>query len=343
MTELIYNGQSLTLSRIEDGFVELRLQRGDAPINKLDRRTLEELEAVAGLLEGAAGEYRGLLVCSGLEVFVVGADINEFGALFARSEAEIVAHTWQANQLFERLAALPLPSVVAINGFALGGGLELALAFDYRVMAEGARIGLPEVSLGLIPGYGGTVRLPRVSSVELALQWIVDGKPRQATAAVEAGVVEQRVERAELRSAALELLRRAADGGLDWQGRRQLRLQAPMQPAGSEDFARLRNDLARGAAKHQPARAWLVDLLEAAQGVDHLSALRLEGKPSAGWPRPRPPPPWCAPSSTTRRSRRSARPRSARRCRSARRWCWAPASWVVASPIPARCTALRCG
>lgn len=278
MTELIYSGQSLTLSRIEDGFAELRLQRSDAPINKLDRRTLEELEAVAELLEGAGGDVRGLLVCSGLEVFVVGADINEFGALFERSERDIVEHTWQANQLFERLSALPLPSVVAINGFALGGGLELALAFDYRVMAEGARIGLPEVSLGLIPGYGGTVRLPRVSSVALALQWIVDGKPRQAAAAVEAGVVEQRVDRAELRSAALELLRRAADGALDWRGRRQLRLQAPTQPAGSEDFVRLRNELARSAAKHQPARALLVDLLEAAQGVDHPAALRLEGE-----------------------------------------------------------------
>lgn len=278
MTELIYSGQSLTLSRIEDGFAELRLQRSDAPTNKLDRRTLEELEAVAELLEGAGGDVRGLLVCSGLEVFVVGADINEFGALFERSERDIVEHTWQANQLFERLSALPLPSVVAINGFALGGGLELALAFDYRVMAESARIGLPEVSLGLIPGYGGTVRLPRVSSVALALQWIVDGKPRQAAAAVEAGVVEQRVERAELRSAALELLRRAADGALDWRGRRQLRLQAPTQPAGSEEFVRLRNELARSAAKHQPARAWLVDLLEAAQGVDHPAALRLEGE-----------------------------------------------------------------
>ncbi|MEQ5837312.1 fatty acid oxidation complex subunit alpha FadB [Marinobacter sp. NFXS9] len=278
MIDFIYSGRSLTLSRIEDGFVELRLQREDAPINKLDQRTLEELEAVAGLLENASGDIRGLLVSSGLDAFVVGADITEFGALFKRSEAEIVEHTWQANRLFERLSALPVPSVVAINGYALGGGLELALAFDYRVMAEGARVGLPEVGLGLIPGYGGTVRLPRVSSVMLALEWLTDGRPRQAEAAVAAGVVEQSVEPGALRTAALTLLHQAVEGELDWDDRRQSRLRVPARPASEEELARVRTELARRAPAHQPARPWLVDLLEAAQRTDHLTALRLEGE-----------------------------------------------------------------
>lgn len=277
MSNTLYRGQTLVLARLDDGFVELCLKRDDAAINKLDKRTLDELQVVVELLE-TTPDLRGLLVSSGLDVFVAGADITEFGALFGRSQKDIVSHTWQANRLFERLASLPMPSVVAINGFALGGGLELALAFDYRVMSDSARIGLPEVGLGLIPGYGGTVRLPRVSGVAVALDWIVSGKPKSAAVAAEDGVVDQRVVAEELRDTALNTLRRAAAGLLDWRARRRLRLGAPVERASPEDFARVRHDLTRSTPRHQPARAWVVDLLELAQSVDHEQALHLEGE-----------------------------------------------------------------
>ncbi|MFC5697475.1 fatty acid oxidation complex subunit alpha FadB [Pseudomonas sp. GCM10022186] len=275
MSEILFRGQSLCLARIAGGFAELSLKRDDTAINKLDRRTLDELSLAAELLERTE-DLRGLLVSSGLDVFVVGADITEFGELFDRSREDIVSHTWQANQLFERLAALPLPSVVALNGFALGGGLELALAFDYRVMSDAARVGLPEVNLGLIPGYGGTVRLPRVSSVQVALDWIVSGKPQSAAAALAAGVVEQRVPASELRDAALALLAQAADGALDWRERRRLRLGAVAATQIAEAFQSARESLR--VAPHQPARGLLIDLLEQAWNKDHLQALRLEGE-----------------------------------------------------------------
>lgn len=277
MTDFLYRGQSLTLARIEQGFAELNLRRDDAAINKLDARTLGELNDVLELLE-QPGDFRGLLVSSGLDVFVVGADINEFSTLFSRAREDIVSHTWQANQLFERLAAVPLPSVVAINGFALGGGLELALAFDYRVMADTARIGLPEVSLGLIPGYGGTVRLPRVSTLEVALDWIVSGKPQSAATAVAAGVVEQQVAASELRATALAVLDQAASGQRDWRARREHRVGMPPAVASADSFANARATAARLAGKHQPARSWVVDLLDAARHATHGEALRLEGE-----------------------------------------------------------------
>ena len=277
MTDFLFRGQSLTLARIDQGFAELCLRRDDAAINKLDARTLGELGTALDLLE-QQGDLRGLLVSSGLDVFVVGADITEFSGLFARTRQDIVSHTWQANQLFERLTAIPLPSVVAINGFALGGGLELALAFDYRVMAEGARVGLPEVGLGLIPGYGGTVRLPRVSSLEVALDWVVSGKPQPAAAALAAGVVEQQVAASELRAAALELLEQAASGQLDWRARRERRLGPPPAAVDAEVFEQARAQARRLSGKHQPARGWVVDLLQAASHATHLEALRLEGE-----------------------------------------------------------------
>lgn len=275
MSEVLFRGQSLCLTRIAGDFAELTLKRDDAVINKLDRRTLDELQHAAELLERSQN-LRGLLVSSAMDVFVVGADITEFGMLFARSPDEIVSHTRQENQLFERLAALPMPSVVAINGFALGGGLELALAFDYRVMSDAARVGLPEVSLGLIPGYGGTVRLPRVSSVEVALDWIVSGKPQSAAAALAAGVVEQSVSASELRDAALALLDQAADGALDWRGRRKVRHGAVLVAPATDAFQVARDSLR--VAPHQPARGLLIDLLELAWRKDHTQALRLEGE-----------------------------------------------------------------
>ncbi|MBK4998734.1 fatty acid oxidation complex subunit alpha FadB [Pseudomonas sp. S31] len=275
MSEILFRGQSLRLARIAGDFAELTLERTDAAINKLDRRTLDELASAAELLENSQG-LRGLLVSSGLDVFVVGADITEFGELFERSREHIVAHTWQANQLFERLAALPLPSVVAINGFALGGGLELALAFDYRVMAEAARVGLPEVGLGLIPGYGGTVRLPRVSRVDVALDWIVSGKPQSADAALAVGVIERKATAGELREVALAQLALAVDGSLDWRARRAARLGGVAVPPAAGTFEQARQQLR--AAPHQPARGLVIDLLEQAWSQSHRQALRLEGE-----------------------------------------------------------------
>lgn len=277
MSNVLYSGQSLHLTALDAGVAELSFKRLDGAINKLDRGTLQELEAVTALLENST-DVTGLLVSSDQAVFVAGADITEFAEVFAWSEQQIIEHNWQANRLFERLAALPMPSVVAINGFALGGGLELALCFDYRVMSSAAKIGLPEVNLGLIPGYGGTVRLPRTASVAVALEWIVSGKPQSAAAALSAGVVDQQVAPEELRAAALFMLGQAQHKELDWAGRRQDRLGGAQVPASAEDFDQARQGLARLSGRHQPARALVIDLLQQVQSAGHLDALKREGE-----------------------------------------------------------------
>src|SRR6185312_7363402 len=115
---------------------------------------------------------RGVLVTSAKDAFIVGADIFEFTTLFCRSPAEIEAHIAGQNASFTGFDDLPVPTVAALNGLAFGGGLEMALSCDARVMSEATQIGLPEVSLGLFPGYGGTVRLPRLASARVAVDWI---------------------------------------------------------------------------------------------------------------------------------------------------------------------------
>src|SRR5688572_1593758 len=153
----MYQGQSIRVARLPGDVAELCFDRRDDAINKFDARTLNELrEATAAIQQD--GKVRGLLVSSAKDVFIVGADITEFGRNFALAEAEIAQWAVEANKIFSAVEDLPFPSVAAINGFALGGGMEMCLSCDYRVMAATAQVGQPEVKLGIIPGFGGTVR-----------------------------------------------------------------------------------------------------------------------------------------------------------------------------------------
>ena len=164
-------------------------------LNALDRRTLAELdEAVrAFVAEDAAGAL--VVTGAGEKSFVAGADIAELAALDARG-AEELSRFGQA--VMDRIANAPKPVIAAVNGFALGGGCELALACHLRIASENAALGLPEVGLGLIPGYGGTQRLPRLVGPGRALELIVTGRRVKADEALALGLVNRVVPAARL-------------------------------------------------------------------------------------------------------------------------------------------------
>ena len=115
--------------------------------------------------------------------------------------------------------------MTAINGYALGGGCELALTTDYRVMARSARIGLPEVKLGIFPGWGGTVRLPRLIGADNALEWICTGDEKKATDAFKQHAVDSVVDLEQLQAAAQHIIQQCLDGELDYQKRKQEKRQ----------------------------------------------------------------------------------------------------------------------
>ena len=225
----LYHGRALRLDTLDEGFAELLLDLDGSSVNKLDRTTLDDLAAAVAVLERAP--LRGLLVRSAKPAFVVGADITEFPALFEAGEPALRGWLAQALDTFARLAALPFPSVAAVNGVALGGGLELALLADARVLAADAKVGLPEVTLGICPGFGGTVRLARLIGVAPALDWMLDGQPRKAQVAQAAGLAERVVPVEALREEALAQLRALADGD-DWPAQRARRQQPVEQPEG---------------------------------------------------------------------------------------------------------------
>lgn len=205
----MYHGKSLRVLRLADGIVELCFDREGEAVNKFDCRTVDELAAAVAAIRGAA-DVRGVLVTSAKGVFIAGADIFEFAGIFARSEAEVLAHITGQNAAFTAVDDLPVPSVAAINGFALGGGLELALACDLRVCSDTAKLGQPEVSLGIIPGAGATYRLPRLIGVGRAKDMILTARIVEATEALQMGLVNRVVPAAKVLAAAVELVEQCA-------------------------------------------------------------------------------------------------------------------------------------
>ncbi len=156
-------------------------------LNALNAKTISELSQVLDEVSNDT-KYRAVIITgSGEKSFVAGADIKEFSD-FGTAAAEDLARNGQ-NILFNKIENLNKPVIAAVNGFALGGGLELAMACHIRYASENARLGLPEVTLGLIPGYGGTQRLPKLVGKGLANELIFSAKMIPAQRAKEIGLV----------------------------------------------------------------------------------------------------------------------------------------------------------
>lgn len=170
-------------------------------LNALNRATLDELAEVMPAVV-AAGAHAVVLTGAGDKAFVAGADIEELAAL---SPAGAQAHAAAGQRAFDTIEQLGVPVIAAINGFALGGGCELAMACTLRLAADTARFGQPEVNLGLTPGFAGTQRLPRLVGRGRALELLLTGDMIPAQRAWEIGLVNRVVPAADLRGAALAL------------------------------------------------------------------------------------------------------------------------------------------
>ena len=182
---------SLVLKSLEDGILTLTIHRPEV-LNALNGNVIDALSAA---LE-AAQENREVRVIvltgAGDKAFVAGADIKEF-ADYDQAQGEELARRGQRD-LFDRVEQSRKPIVAAVNGFALGGGLELAMAAHVRIASSNARMGLPEVSLGVIPGYGGTQRLAQIVGKGKAMEMVLTGGMIDAESALACGLVNQVVD-----------------------------------------------------------------------------------------------------------------------------------------------------
>jgi enoyl-CoA hydratase len=176
---------TIHLTRIDE-LALLTLDRPEA-LNALSFELLRELAAAFDAV--AAGDARALLITgAGDRTFCAGADIRE---LMGRSLQAAGEGAKFGQSTLAKLDTLPIPSIALVNGYAFGGGLELALACTFRIAAPGARLGLPEIRLGLIPGYGGTQRLPRLIGEARAIEMILTGRTVAADEAAAIGLVNR--------------------------------------------------------------------------------------------------------------------------------------------------------
>lgn len=273
-----YQGRTIRVHALDAGMAEMCFDREGESVNKFDQLALRELrEALAGV--ASADGLRGLLITSAKPgYFIVGADIGEFGSLFRQGGEALLGMLSGVHAIFNMLEELPVPSVCAINGVALGGGFELCLAADARVIAADARIGLPEVKLGIIPGFGGTVRLPRLIGIDNSVEWICSGREQSAASALRMGAVDAVVEATLLREAALDLLGQLIDGTLDHAARR-CEKRTPVLLNDMERmmaFTTARSVVAAQAGPNMPAPLAAVKSMERSVALARDEALRVE-------------------------------------------------------------------
>jgi enoyl-CoA hydratase/carnithine racemase len=171
------------------------------PLNLVTRDLTRELHRALGVIAEDRG-VRVVVVAGGERAFCAGSDISEFEELRGRAlEGKVVFE----KMVYQRLAQLPMPTIAACEGDALGGGLELAMCCDMRVASEKARFGLPEVGLGVIPGSGGTQRLPRLVGLGRAKEMILTGRVIDAAAAADIGLVTRVVPAGQAESSAMDI------------------------------------------------------------------------------------------------------------------------------------------
>jgi enoyl-CoA hydratase len=187
--------------RQENGVCTITINRPDV-LNALSTQVIEELEKA---LEGIARDERARVVIiagAGEKAFSAGADIAE---MKGKTQQDAYAFSRKAHEVFRKIQELPQPTIAAVHGVALGGGCELAMACDMRIASEKARFGQPEVGLGVIPGWGGTQRLPRLVGLPKAMEFILSGRIFSAQEAADVGLVNRVVPADQLQEEVLRL------------------------------------------------------------------------------------------------------------------------------------------
>ena len=186
---------------VSDRIATITVSRPDK-LNALDKATISALGDAINRAR-TSDEVRGVILTGAGRAFVAGADISQFPTLTERQAHDFALH---GQTVFRRFETSPKPVIAAVNGFALGGGCELALACHVRIASDTAKMGQPEVKLGIIPGYGGSQRLPRLVGKGRALQLILTGETIDAQEALRIGLVNAVVPGAELMAAARKMM-----------------------------------------------------------------------------------------------------------------------------------------
>ena len=273
---MIYQSDTLQVKEVRNGIAELCFSATNS-VNKLDLSTLESLDKALDSIVQWDG-LRGLVLTTDKNAFIVGADITEFLGLFAKPKQELTEWLQFANNIFNKLEDLPVPTLSALKGHALGGGCECVLATDFRIGDKTTSIGLPETKLGIMPGFGGTVRLPRIIGADSAMEIITQGKACRAPEALKLGLLDAIVDTESLYDSAINTIELAINEQIDWKARRQQKL-SPLTLSKLESmmsFTMAKGLVAQKAGPHYPAPITAVKTIEKAARCHRTEALQIE-------------------------------------------------------------------
>ncbi|WGW00360.1 fatty acid oxidation complex subunit alpha FadB [Vibrio sp. YMD68] len=273
---MIYQANTLQVKKHENGIAELSFCAPKS-VNKLDLATLESLDEALDAIK-AQSDIKGLILTSDKDTFIVGADITEFLGLFAKTDQELDQWLRFANDIFSKLEDLPFPTLSALKGHTLGGGCECVLATDFRIGDKTTSIGLPETKLGIMPGFGGCVRLPRVIGADSAMEIITQGKACRADEALKIGLLDAIVESDSLTQSAINTVLLAANEEIDWKKRRKQKTSALSlsKLEAMMSFTMAKGLVAQKAGPHYPAPMTAVVAIEKAARSDRNDALDIE-------------------------------------------------------------------
>ena len=280
---MIFQGKAIQCQASEDGIALLTFDLIGESTNVFNKLTLDELGQCLESIKKTDG-IKGLLLKSQKEHFILGADVFEFLGHMKMSDEEMASWLTNTNKVFNGFEDLPYPTVTAINGFAFGGGFEICLTTDYRVGTPKTKVGLLETKLGIIPGWGGTVRLPRLTGADQAIEWITSGKQWRPEDSLKVGALDAVVEPDYLENAARDILKRAIDGKLDWKKRAELK-KAPLglnEVESMMTFETAKGFVAQMAGPHYPAPVTAIGVMQKAAGLSRDEALAIETKAFVG-------------------------------------------------------------
>ncbi len=271
---MLYHCDHLSLESHPNHIIQLRLHHPSGH-NVLDQATLEGLHSAVLCLESI--ELNGLLISSDHRHFCLGADIRSFAQWFQADDETFDAQLKQTQDLFSRIENLNAPTISLLQGHALGGGCELTLATDFRIASPNTQVGLPEVKLGLLPGWGGCTRLPRLLGGDSALKWLTTGKIASTSEALSLGWVDA-VTQSPLLEAGLNWLKDLQLSPTTWQSRRQQK-QDPLPLSRTEftlSLAVAQNQIQQAAGIHYPAPLCILQVYQKTALLPQSLALPIE-------------------------------------------------------------------
>lgn len=278
---MMYHGPFFKLNQLptQNNIVELVFDSEQDSVNTLRKEALIDLEKTLKLLENE--NIAGLIIRSDKRLFSAGADIKSFRQLFADGANAVQSYLEWVHSIYNRIEDLPYPKVAIINGVAAGGGVELSLLADYRLATSDAKISMPEVKLGIFPGWGGVTRLPRIIGLDMALSWLTTGKNFKAPEALKAHMVDGIVDDSlNAVDQAVALLNSAISGEVKWQERHDEK-QQPLPLNNYELSMSLnvaRGMVAKSVGTNYPAPFHILDTIGKSAYLQRDAALEIEAE-----------------------------------------------------------------